>query len=192
MIGIVSRAWRWLDGLFKNVSDFLLRVYIKKLERELMKGRMPKHIMIVADENFLNRLQEFVRWCKKFGVEELTVCVRRGEKKVETSLLNGVKVNYVIGYSGKDEIVDAVRELARLVDKGVLKAEDVDEKVVERFLKIRSSPDLIINVGDEIPEFLIWQSIYSELYFADISQFRYVDFLRCLRDYQRRERRYGR
>ncbi|ADB57330.1 Di-trans-poly-cis-decaprenylcistransferase [Archaeoglobus profundus DSM 5631] len=181
-----------MDGLFKNVSDFLLRVYIKKLERELMKGRMPKHIMIVADENFLNRLQEFVRWCKKFGVEELTVCVRRGEKKVETSLLNGVKVNYVIGYSGKDEIVDAVRELARLVDKGVLKAEDVDEKVVERFLKIRSSPDLIINVGDEIPEFLIWQSIYSELYFADISQFRYVDFLRCLRDYQRRERRYGR
>ncbi len=157
-----------------------------------MKGKRPKHIMVVADETFLNRLKEFVGWCKKFGVEELTVCVRKGEKRVETAVLDGVRINYVIGYSGKDEIVDAVRELAKLVDRGVLKAEDVDEKVVERFLKVKSSPDLIINVGDEIPEFLIWQSIYSELYFADVSSFRYIDFLRCLRDYQRRERRYGR
>ncbi len=174
------------------MDELLKNVYIKKLERELMKGKIPRHIMVVADETFLSRLDEFVGWCKRFGVEELTVCVRRGEKKVETAILNGVKVNYVVGYSGKDEIIDAVRELAKLVDRGVLRAEDVDEKVVERFLKVKSSPDLIINVGDEIPEFLIWQSIYSELYFADVSNFRYIDFLRCLRDYQKRERRYGR
>jgi len=174
-----------LDELLKNV-------YIKKLEKELMKGKIPRHIMVVAEESFLGKLKEFVRWCKKFGIEELTVCVRRGEKKVETAILDGVRVNYVIGYSGKDEIVDAVRELAKLVDRGVLRAEEVDEKVVEMFLKVKSSPDLIINIGNEIPEFLIWQSIYSELYFADVSRFRYVDFLRCLRDYQRRERRYGR
>ncbi len=168
----------------------LIRFYEKKLELGLKMGRLPKHIMVVADESF--RLDEFLSWCKKFGIEELTICVRRGKKRVESKVLKGVKVNFVIGYSGKDEIVDAVREIAKLVKDGYLDVEDVDEKVFERFLKVKSSPDLIINVGDEIPEFLIWQSIYSELYFADISQFRYVDFLRCLRDYQRRERRYGR
>jgi undecaprenyl diphosphate synthase len=50
-----------------------------------------------------------------------------------------------------------------------------------------------MRAGEEIPDFLIWQSIYSELYFLDIDwkSFRYVDFMRCIRDYQRRERRYG-
>ena len=170
----------------------LIKFYEKKLELRLKMGKLPKHIMVVADEKFLKRLDEFLSWCKKFGIEELTICVRKGEKRVESKVLEGVKVNFVIGYSGKDEIVDAVREIAKLVEDGRLDVEDVDEKVFERFLKVKSSPDLIINVGDEIPEFLIWQSIYSELYFADISQFRYVDFLRCLRDYQKRERRYGR
>ncbi len=174
------------------MGELLKKVYVKRLERTIKRGKIPKHIMVVAEDSFLERLNDFTEWCKKFGVEELTVCIRKGERKIESKVLKGVKVNFVIGYSGKDEIVDAVRKMAELVKEGRLKVEEVDENVVESFLKIRSSPDLIINVGNEIPEFLIWQSIYSELYFADVSRFRYVDFLRCLRDYQRRERRYGR
>ncbi len=176
--------------MIKKLSGIVLRFYVKKLEYQIRHGKIPKHVMVVADSSF--KLEEFVRWCEKFGIEELTVCMRSGDRKVESKVFGNVRVNFVLGYSGKDEIVDAVREIARLVERGEVEVEDVNEKLFERFLKVRSSPDLIINVGNEIPEFLIWQSIYSEIYFGDISRFRYVDFLRCLRDYQRRERRYGR
>ena len=81
-----------------------------------------------------------------------------------------------------------------MVAKGWLDPSEVSEEHLEKFLTIQSQPDMIVKAGNEIPEFLIWQSIYSELYFADIDwkTFRYVDFLRMLREYQRRERRYGR
>ena len=173
----------------------ILKIYERRLERSILKGKIPRHVMVVADEDFLKeRLKDFLNWCKRFGIEEVTVCVKSDKKDVKSTDLNGIKVNIVSGYSGRDEIVDAIRSLAELVREGRLKPEEVNEKDVEKFLKIKSSPDLIIKVGNTIPEFLIWQSIYSELYFADVNlrDFRYVDFLRCLRDYQRRERRYGR
>jgi len=116
------------------------------------------------------------------------------EKRIEHTKYGSISVNFVIGYDGKEEILDVVRNLARLVEKGEINPKNISEKDIERFLKIKSSPDLIVKAGREIPEFLIWQSIYSELYFIDMDwrSFRYIDFLRCLREYQRRERRYGR
>ncbi|MEM0331008.1 MAG: undecaprenyl diphosphate synthase family protein, partial [Archaeoglobaceae archaeon] len=64
----------------------------------------------------------------------------------------------------------------------------------ESLLSLRSQPDLIVKAGKEIPDFLIWQSIYSELLFTDVDwgTIRYIDFLRIIREYQGRERRYGR
>lgn len=102
-------------------------------------------------------------------------------------------VNLIAGYGGRAEITDAVRKLARMVEKNEMEPEDIEEKDIERFLSIKDSPDLIMRAGEEIPDFLIWQSIYSELHFLDIDwkSFRYVDFLRYIRDYQQRERRYG-
>lgn len=102
-------------------------------------------------------------------------------------------VNLIAGYGGRAEITDAVRKLAHLVEKNEMNPEDIEEKDIERFLSIKDSPDLIMRAGEEIPDFLIWQSIYSELHFLDIDwkSFRYVDFLRYIRDYQQRERRYG-
>lgn len=178
--------------LLKKLMGMIIKFYERKLELVIRRGKTPRHIMVVTESRFLDRLDEFLEWCRRFKISEVTVCIREGERSVVSRSLDGLSLNIVTGYSGKDEIVDAVRELARLVKEGCLNVEDVNEDTFEMFLKIRSSPDLIVNVGDEIPEFLIWQSIYSELYFADISRFRYVDFLRCLRDYQRRERRYGR
>jgi len=99
----------------------------------------------------------------------------------------------ISGYSGKEEITNAIRKLAKMVVEGSIEPSEVKEEHLEKMLAIRSQPDMIIKVGNEIPEFLIWQSIYSELYFADVDwrTFRYVDFLRALREFQRRERRYG-
>jgi len=202
--------------------DFIRRIYEKKLEKSLEFGNLPAHIMIVADEvdfiENMNRFKEFIDWCRKFGIKEISICIHlvhpiSGEllNKVAKRLMNNttlriisengvieqasgdIVVNLIAGYGGRAEITDAVKKLAKLVENGEIDPEEVREEHIERFLRIKEAPDLIVRAGEEIPDFLIWQSIYSELYFIDVDwkSFRYVDFLRCLRDYQRRERRYG-
>ncbi|HDD36591.1 MAG TPA: di-trans,poly-cis-decaprenylcistransferase [Archaeoglobus veneficus] len=192
----------------------LRSIYAKMLERKIKI--VPKHIMIVADKELTQNFDQFLRfldWSKKFGINEITICfpsdcinvnkfkdtnffvkVIRNGKVSEFGKKGDFILNLILGYRGKDEIVDAVKKIASLVECGKLDVEEVDESLIEKFLIIKSSPDLIIKAGKEIPEFLTWQSIYSELYFIDIEwkSFRYIDFLRCLRDFQRRERRYGR
>ena len=71
---------------------------------------------------------------------------------------------------------------------------DVDEHLIESYLAFPYTPDLVIKTGgDYLTDFLIWQSVYSELFFSDVNWklFRKVDFLRALRDYQSRIRRFG-
>ena len=192
----------------------LRKVYAKLLERRIKV--VPKHIMVVADESLFNNFDIFLRflsWSKKFKIEEVTVCFSENtsvdvdrlkalnfninviyRSKILKINGEGPTLNLILGYRGKEEIVDAVKKIANMVLSREIEPDDVDEKLVERFLVIKSPPDLIIKAGREVPEFLIWQSIYSELYFVDIEwkYFRYVDFLRCLREFQKRERRYGR
>ena len=199
----------------------LRRLYATILEKNLKV--LPKHIMIVANEDLINNFEkflEFMEWCRKFDVNEITICfpdnnvdysrfdclrdfkIRVIKKGGVSESLKGEsgrdsdkhKLNLILGYKGREEIVDAVKKLAMLVEAGKLKPEEVDEETIEKYLVVKSPPDLIIKAGEEIPEFLTWQSIYSELYFIDLDwkSFRYIYFLRCLRDYQRRERRYGR
>ncbi len=107
-------------------------------------------------------------------------------------------VNIALAYGGRAEIIDAVRKLAELVKEGKLDPEDIDEKTFENFLYLKDipDPDLIIRTSGEerISNFLLWHAAYSELYFMEayLPTLRRVDFLRAIRDYQRRQRRYGR
>lgn len=166
-------------------------LYRIKLEREIMRvGKFPEHIVVVC-QNLGKRFGEFVTWCERFGVRELTICSREA---MELSFRSEkVKINFV-NFSGKEEIVKAIRRIAEKALKGEIRVEDIDEKLFESFLSLNSQPDLIIKAGKEIPDFLIWQSVYSELLFTDVDfdSIRYLDFLRIIREYQRRERRYGR
>jgi len=114
-----------------------------------------------------------------------------------TSKYNKRQVNIAIGYDGRLEIVDAMKKIADQVKEGKLQVEDIDEKVVNENLYTAglADPNLIIRTSGEerLSGFLLWQSSYSELYFCDSlwPQLRKVDFLRALRDYQQRERRFG-
>lgn len=114
-----------------------------------------------------------------------------------TSKYNKRQVNIAIGYDGRLEIVDAMKKIADQVKEGKLHVEDIDEKVVNENLYTAglADPNLIIRTSGEerLSGFLLWQSSYSELYFCDSlwPQLRKVDFLRALRDYQQRERRFG-
>jgi len=103
---------------------------------------------------------------------------------------SGMEVVVAIGMSGREEITACIR---RLVKDGIA-PEDIDEKIIESRLTFRYDPDIVIKSGgDHLTDFLIWQSVYSELFFSDVNwkYFRKVDFLRILRDYQSRMRRFG-
>ena len=103
---------------------------------------------------------------------------------------SGMNVVVAIGKSGKEEITDCIRKMA----EDHVRPSDVDEKMLESKLTFQYTPDVVIKTGvDHLTDFLIWQSVYSELFFSDVNwkYFRKVDFLRVIRDYQSRVRRFG-
>ena len=76
-----------------------------------------------------------------------------------------------------------------------LAPEDIDAEDIEDELVFPDDPDLVVKTGAErLSDFMIWQSVYSELYFTDVNwrDFRRRDYLRALRDFQERQRRFGR
>ena len=102
-----------------------------------------------------------------------------------------------MGYGGRAEMIDAMRSIARKIESGQMKPDDINEIAVERHLYTNGipDPDLIIRTSGEerLSGFLTWQSAYSELYFADVffPGFRKIDLWRAIRVYQSRQRRYG-
>ena len=113
-----------------------------------------------------------------------------------------MQVNIAVGYGGRQEIADAVRELLRERATAGASLEEVaaslsEEDITEHlYTKGQPDPDLVIRTSGEqrLSGFLLWQSVHSEYYFCEVNwpAFRRVDFLRALRDFASRERRLGR
>jgi short-chain Z-isoprenyl diphosphate synthase len=113
----------------------------------------------------------------------------------------GAQVNIAVCYGGRREIADAVRSLLQEHAKaggtieelaGVLEVDHIAEHLYTRG---QPDPDLVIRTSGEqrLSGFLLWQSAHSEFYFCDVNwpDFRHVDFLRALRSYANRQRRFG-
>jgi short-chain Z-isoprenyl diphosphate synthase len=128
---------------------------------------------------------------------------RRLREAVESTNGNGsaFHVNLAVGYGGRQEIVDAVRgllgkELANgLTGEQLIEAVSIDAISENLYTSGQPDPDLVIRTSGEqrLSGFLLWQSAYSEMWFTEAywPEFRRVDFLRALRDYTARHRRYG-
>lgn len=114
-----------------------------------------------------------------------------------TAHYNDHILNVAIGYSGRTELVDAVRAIAEKARTGEVNPSDINETLIEKHLYTHGlpDPDLIIRTSGEerLSGFLLWQSAYSELYFAQIywPAVRRIDIWRALRSYERRSRRFG-
>ena len=114
----------------------------------------------------------------------------------------GATVHLAVGYGGRREIADAVRSLlAEHAERGTSLDELVEVLDVEHisehlYTKGQPDPDLVIRTSGEqrLSGFLLWQSAHSEFYFCEAlwPDFRRVDFLRALRSYGERKRRFGR
>ncbi len=126
---------------------------------------------------------------------------RLKEAADETRDVDGLLVNVAVGYGGRREIADAVRSLLHEhASKGTSIEElaeilDVEHIAEHLYTKGQPDPDLVIRTSGEqrLGGFLLWQSAQSEFYFCEAywPDFRKVDFLRALRAYSERNRRFG-
>ena len=184
---------------------------------------LPETVAVVITERDLlepgayDTLAEFLRWAFEFDAERVTVSVSVLDQSVVSTLGRAfadldsprqvairspgddaaadAPVQVSIGLGGKAEFAAAVRGVTEEVAVGELAPEDIDAEDIEDELVFPDDPDLVVKTGAErLSDFMIWQSVYSELYFTDVNwrDFRRRDYLRALRDFQERQRRFGR
>jgi tritrans,polycis-undecaprenyl-diphosphate synthase [geranylgeranyl-diphosphate specific] len=134
-------------------------------------------------------------------IETLPDSLQKLINRVEESTkdYNRYYLNVAIAYGGRAEIVDAMRVIAEKVKNGIIEPEDITEKLVEENLYTSHlpypDPDVIIRTSGEsrLSNFLVWQSAYSEFFLVDVywPNFRKLDLMRAIREFQMRKRRFG-
>lgn len=155
----------------------------------------------VVDELCSDEFEARIRLVGHLDLLPEKVSQRMRSAAAATEEKNGIVVNIAVGYGGRQEIVDAVQHFIRAkVGEGVPAAELADHVSVESlsehlYTSGQPDPDLVIRTSGEqrLSGFLLWQSAYSEIWFTDTywPAFRKIDFLRALRDYSQRSRRFG-
>ena len=114
-----------------------------------------------------------------------------------TSKNTGLNLSLALNYGSRQEIIKAVQCLAREVRDGFLKPEEIDEELFSSnlYTKVIPDPDLMIRTSGEsrLSNFLLWQSAYTEIYMTNIywPDFREEELMKAIKNYQNRERRYG-
>lgn len=156
-------------------------------------------------ENLSEQLSRLSNWRVKHVGKNDSLPIRLQETlsgaAERTSKNSGLHINLAVGYGGREEITQAV---ARLVNQhrqsgGTLETlpDAVSVRAIAEHLytKGQPDPDLVIRTSGEqrLSDFMIWQSAHSEFYFVEAlgPDLREIDFLRALRDFGRRQRRYG-
>jgi short-chain Z-isoprenyl diphosphate synthase len=156
-------------------------------------------------EETVNGLVEQRRWrIHPVGALDLLPARTAGllkEAEETTTDVDGLLVNVAVGYGGRREVADAVRSLLQEeAVKGTSLdevAQMIDPELIAEHLytKGQPDPDLVIRTSGEqrLSGFLLWQSAHSEFYFCEAywPDFRHVDFLRAMRSYADRQRRFG-
>ena len=133
------------------------------------------------------------------NIEELSSTRKEILKKAiqRTKDNTGLILNLALNYSGRSEILDAVKKISADVCSGVIKPEDLDEGLFSSYLytKRLPDPDLLIRTSGEmrISNFMLWQTSYTELYVTPVlwPDFSDDDFYQAIWIYQNRQRRFG-
>jgi short-chain Z-isoprenyl diphosphate synthase len=158
-------------------------------------------LQAIADDPRVHRRRVRVRVVGKLDLlpDSTLAAARRAE--AATAEYADLVLTFALAYGGRQEIADAVRSLIGDRAKQGASIEEIVESVTQeeigRYLYAADlpDPDLIIRTSGEVrlSGFLLWQSAYSEFYFCDVHwpAFRKIDFLRAIRSYQQRDRRFG-
>ena len=158
----------------------LLEHYARREREELVRQGVEVHVL-----GELERVDDVTRR----AVDSIVAETRGG---------TALRLNLMISYGGREELIRSARILAERVQRGELRAEDIDEEALEDTLFTRQlpAPDLLIRTSGEyrISNFMLWQLAYTELYITPVywPDFDRERLFEAILDYQRRERRFGR
>jgi undecaprenyl diphosphate synthase len=173
-----TENWNRPKGEVEALMELLVNTIRKEIE-ELKKNNVRLHV--IGDFESLPEV------CQK----ELN------EAKDITAANTGLNLILALSYSSRGEIARATREIAKKVAAGEMKAEEIDDSVIQAHLYTAPYPDpeLMIRTSGEcrISNFLLYQLAYAELYFTSVHwpDFRKNNLYEALLSYQQRERRFG-
>ena len=191
----------WCDQLGIGMVTLYL------LSTDNLSGRKSKELSQLFDiiGDLAERLARYPNWkIKHVGSDEglppeLLARILAVEEKTQSN--TGLHVNLAIGYGGRAEITNAVRNIIAEHRKNGGTLDNLAEKLTPELIGDHlytgglPDPDLVIRTSGEqrLSDFMLWQSAHSEFYFVEAlyPDLREVDFLRALRDYAQRERRFG-
>ena len=209
------KPWRGHQKGREKVDDVLdwaleldikvFTVYALSTENLKRDDEEVEHLMDIFEQGFLDTADDPRVHKKKIKVQVLGnyhTLPERVVKAIEIALektknYDNYRFNIAVAYGGREEIIRAIKNVARDAKEGTIDVEDINEELFAKYLYTKDlpDPDLVLRTSGEerISNFLLWQLAYSELYFSDVywPGFRKVDFLRAIRSYQKRKRRYG-
>ena len=160
-------------------------------------------LMKILDQYLNRELERMKRENIRFNtigrIHELPPAIQKLARRAKDYTCNndGLVLTLALSYGGRQEIIDAVRKIAKQVQEGVLPIEDIDFRVMESCLYTHDlpDPDLLIRTSGEkrISNFLLYQMAYTELHYTQVlwPQFTEDDLLKAIIDFQNRERRFG-
>jgi undecaprenyl diphosphate synthase len=166
----------------KEEVDGLMTLLVETITKEV--AELDKNNVIVKTIGDIDGLPNN---CGK----ELKKATAKTEKNTGTTLI------LALNYSGRTEIISAVKKISKQIQSGLIDTDDINDQLLNNNLYTASIPDpeLLIRTSGELrlSNFLLWQIAYSELYFTDKfwPDFNKEDFFTALLDYQNRERRFG-
>ncbi|MEL7657056.1 MAG: isoprenyl transferase [Bacillota bacterium] len=169
-----KRSTEEVSGIFK-----LIIIYIEKELKELHENNVK--VRILGDYEQLPK-----------------EAVRSLQRSLETTKNNtGLQFNIALNYGGRDEILKSVKKLAKEVENGTLKADDItEEKIAENLYTAGiPDPDMIIRTSGEVrlSNYLLWQCAYSEFVFTEVlwPDFTREEYEKTIEIFQNRKRRFG-
>ncbi|MBK7175472.1 MAG: isoprenyl transferase [Bacteroidales bacterium] len=158
------------------------------------------HLLVITINNEIKTLNDNnIRLRAMGNLHCLDAKVKEELKEALDKTSHNTRMDLILAlsYSGRWEIVEAAKAIAKSVKEGTLSENKINEKLFSTYLNMPDIPDpeLVIRTSGEyrISNFLIWQSAYSELYFTPKlwPDFRKNDLYEAIVDYQHRERRFG-
>ena len=180
----------------------LITLYVLSIENLKRDSKELNELMKILETLKDERIHKHKVNIKVIGKKELLpnrIINIVNELEESTKNYSNFFLNIALAYGGRTEIIDAVKRISLDVFEKKISIDKINENIFEKYLYTsnlpKPDPDLIIRTSGEerLSNFLLWQSAYSELVFLDIywPEFRKIDFLRAIRTYQKRERRYG-
>jgi undecaprenyl diphosphate synthase len=174
-----SENWQRPEGEVRGLMNLLKRYATTELDRMMKNG---VRLQVIGN---MRKLPQDVRRALRHTVET-------------TKRNKDLTVILALSYSAREEIASAVRGIARKVRRGELDPEEISEETIAQSLGTAGipDPDLLIRTSGEVrlSNFLLWQVAYTEIYITETlwPDFREKQFVEALRQFQLRERRFGR